>query len=77
MILDKKFLQNEYTKIILGILWGFGLACIFRCACNGRKCIILKAPQPKDVENSIYGFNDKCYKYETINTECDENAINI
>jgi hypothetical protein len=70
-----KFLKNEYTKIILGILWGFGLACIFRSACNGRNCIIYKAPQPKEVTKNIYSSDDKCYKYETVNTKCTDDAI--
>jgi hypothetical protein len=52
--MNNKILKNEYTKIILGLLWGFGIACIFRSACNGRKCIIYKAPKPKDIENKIY-----------------------
>jgi hypothetical protein len=49
-----KIFKNEYTKIIMGIIWGFGLSCIFRCACNGRKCIIYKAPNPSEVEKNIY-----------------------
>jgi hypothetical protein len=68
-------LKNNYTKIILGLLWGFGLACIFRCACNGRKCIIYKAPKPSDVENSVYNYDEKCYKYSTVTTECKDDAI--
>lgn len=73
--MNNKILKNDYTKIILGIIWGFGLACIFRSACNGRKCIIYKAPKPKDIENSIYSHDEKCYKYEPITTECNINAI--
>jgi len=67
--------KNETTKIILGILWGFGLACIFRTACNGRKCIIYKAPKPADVVNSIYNHDEKCYQYKTVTTECTEDTI--
>jgi hypothetical protein len=70
-----KFLKNKYSKIVLGLLWGFGLACIFRCACNGRKCIIYKAPKPADVKNKIYSHDEKCYKYETVSTDCNENPI--
>ena len=73
--MNSNFFKNQYTKIILGLLWGFGLACIFRSACNGRKCIIYKAPKPKDIENSIYNYDEKCYKYETVSTECNNNAI--
>jgi hypothetical protein len=73
--MDNNFFKKQYTKIILGLLWGFGLACIFRTACNGRKCIIYKAPKPKDIENNIYGYDEKCYKYKPITTDCDMNAI--
>ena len=73
--MNDKFFKNKYTKIILGLLWGFGIACIFRCACNGRKCIIYKAPKQKDVVNKIYGHNDKCFTYKTITTECNDDAI--
>jgi len=72
-----RLLKNKYSKIVLGILWGFGLACIFRSACNGRKCVIYKAPKPSDIKNNIYNHNEKCYKYETQTTECNDDAIDI
>jgi len=75
MKLDAKFLNSEYTKIIIGIIWGLGLACIFRCACEGRKCIIYKAPNPVDIKNKIYIHNEKCYKYDTAETSCTDDAI--
>lgn len=75
--MNNNILKNDYTKIILGIILGFGLACIFRYAYNGRKCIIYKAPKPVDVENNIYNYNEKCYTYSTIPTECKEDALEI
>ena len=75
--MNSKFFKNEYTKIILGILWGLGIACIFRSACNGRKCIIYKAPKPSDVENNIYGFDKKCYVYKPERVPCTNNAIEL
>ena len=73
--MNDNFFKNKYSKIILGLLWGFGIACIFRCACNGRKCIIVKAPKQSDVINNIYSHDDKCYKYKTVSTECNDDAI--
>jgi hypothetical protein len=73
--MNNKLFKNEYTKIILGILWGLGLACIFRKACNGRNCIIYKAPNVKDIENNIYGFDKKCYTYKSESVPCTDNAI--
>ena len=75
--MNMKFLKNEYTKIILGILWGFGLACIFRSACNGRSCIIYKAPKPKEIKGNIYTHDKKCYTYEPISTKCESDTIDI
>lgn len=75
--MNNKIFKNEYTKIILGLLWGFGIACIFRSACNGRKCIIYKAPKPKDIENKIYSFDEKCYKYKSESVPCDDTAIEL
>lgn len=73
--MNSNIFKNEHTKIILGILWGFGLACIFRQACNGRNCIVYKAPKPSDIKNNIYSHDEKCYKYESVTTDCTENAI--
>lgn len=73
--MDKSLFSNPTTRIILGILWGFGLACIFRCACNGRNCVIFKAPRPADIVNNIYNYNEKCYTYKAVTTKCTDDAI--
>lgn len=70
-----KFFKNKYTRIILGVLWGLGLSCIFRQACNGRNCIIYKAPKPEQVKNKIFAHEEKCYKYKTQKAECNDEAI--
>lgn len=67
--------KNKYSKIVLGILWGLGLTCIFRQACNGRNCIIYKAPNKVEVNNKIFQKNKKCYKYKAENTKCTDDAI--
>ena len=67
--------KNKYSKIVLGILWGLGLACIFRQACNGRNCIIYKAPNKVEVNNKIFQKNKKCYKYKAENTKCTDVAV--
>jgi hypothetical protein len=67
--------KNNTSKIILGLLWGFGLAVIFRYACLGKKCVIYKSPVPASIKNNIYSFDEKCYKYKQVSTKCTENAI--
>ncbi len=68
-----KIFKNKYSKIILGILWGLGLAVIFRYACNSKKCIIYKSPKPAEIKNSIFNHDNKCFKYESVSTTCDTN----
>lgn len=71
------FLKTPRAKIIISILWGVGLACLFRQACKGRDCIVFKAVDPNLVKDKIYQFNNKCYKYNTVQTNCTKNAIDI
>jgi hypothetical protein len=73
----KKIIDNDYSKIVLGILWGLGLACIFRSACNGRNCIIYKAPRPAQIKNKIYSHEDKCYKYDSQSTQCNGDEVKL
>ena len=68
-------LKNKISKIVLGILWGLGLACLFRKVCKGRNCIIYKAPEIKDVKDKIYSFNNDCYQYNIVNSECTDDEI--
>lgn len=67
--------KNKITKIILGILWGFGLAVIFRYACLGKNCVIYKSPVPASIKNNIYSFDEKCFTYKPISTKCGDNPV--
>ena len=64
------FTSTENGKIILSVIWGMGLATLFRKACKGRSCIIMKGPKPVEMNNKIYKFDDKCYKYSSVNAMC-------
>jgi len=59
-------------KIILSIIWGIGLATLFRQACHGRNCIIVTSPRLEDIQGKVYKFGDgSCYSYTATATECD------
>ncbi len=66
----QKFTSTSEGKIILSIIWGLGLSALFRKACKGRSCIIIKGPKPEEMNNKIYLFDEKCYKYSAVNTTC-------
>ena len=69
-----KLFNSKFIKIMIGVIWGLGLACIFRKTCEGRKCIVYRAPDPNEIQKNIYSYNDKCYKYKTKPTECTKDA---
>tara|TARA_B100000925_G_C22008996_1_gene475195 strand:- start:882 stop:1100 length:219 start_codon:yes stop_codon:yes gene_type:complete len=63
-------INTNLGKVIISIIWGLGLATLFRKVCKGRKCLIIKGPKPEDMDNKVYKFDDKCYLYKSKNTTC-------
>lgn len=70
-----KMLKSNGARIVIGILWGLGLACIFQKTCKGRECIVYKAPNPQKITNKIHKYGNKCYKYTTETTKCNGSEI--
>ena len=68
MILD--FFTSRTGRIILSIIWGLGLAALFRKVCKGRGCIVIKGPHPSKIRGKIFEFNKKCYRYTPYSTTC-------
>ena len=71
-----KFINDPTGKIIISLLLGLGLASLFRRSCKNN-CIILKGPNPSNIFNNIYNFDDKCYKYKTKMVKCSKDKNNI
>ena len=69
----QKFVKTHTGKYIMSILLGIGLATIFRSVCKGKECSIYMAPPLDEIEDKIYKFDGKCYKFERISKNCDSN----
>ena len=69
----KKLLYTETGKIIISILFGLGLASIFRFSCKNNNCIIFKAPNINKIRNKIFKFDNKCYKFRENAGSCNNN----
>jgi hypothetical protein len=54
----------------MSILLGLGLATFFRKMCEGKNCIISKAPPFEEIDDQIYKFDDKCYKLKKNAEKC-------
>ena len=69
----EKFFNSKSGKIIISVILGLGLASLFRKVCNDRNCLVFKAPEIKKIENQVFEFDDKCYKFNKKATKCDNN----
>ena len=67
-------MYTERGNIILSIIFGLGIATIFRKFCSGKNCYDFIGPEHDDLKNSIYSYdsnNNKCYKVDQKITSCD------
>ena len=70
-----RLLDTDVGNIIMSVIWGLGLAALFRRACKNRNCIVFKAPPVQNMNNKVFKYDNKCYKYTTMGTKCNKNSI--
>lgn len=61
---------TETGAIIMSVILGLGLATVFRSACKGRDCIVIKPPPGKDMRDYTYKIDRDCYRYTPVATQC-------
>ena len=71
MIGLRRFLLSEPGKILISIILGLGLSTLFRKACNDQSCISFLGVHPNNIEEKVFKFNEKCYKYTNEAVTCD------
>ena len=69
----KHLLHTQTGGYIISIILGFGLASLFRKACQDRTCMKFEAPSSADIEKYVYHYDDptKCFKYNPHIAKCD------
>ena len=68
----KELKKNYFGKFLISVILGLGLSALFRKVCNERDCLVIKGPPIKDIENNIFNFDGKCYKYKALATSCNK-----
>ena len=48
-----KLLESKTGVIMMSILWGLGLACLFRKVCKDRDCIVYHAPNMEEIKKIL------------------------
>ncbi len=65
-----KFFKSRTGSVLISVIWGLGIAALFKQVCKGDNCIIIKGPDPKVIRNNIYGHNDGCVQFEPYIVPC-------
>lgn len=68
----KRLLNSEAGKIVISIILGLGLACLFRKVCVDKNCITFNGYVISDIEEKTYKHGESCYKYKAKTEKCDD-----
>lgn len=67
------FFDNKIIIIIISIIWGLGIAIMFRKVCKNDQCVTVKVPMEFENGNKIiYDQNKKCYQLGKYFTDCED-----
>jgi hypothetical protein len=68
-----KYLSDPTVRTVIFAILGLGLASIFRKTCDGKRCVVIKAPNPDDVEGKVFKFDSGCYTFQPKIVSCGGN----
>ena len=66
----KAFLRSDHGKCILALVIGFGLSTLFRKSCKDKECMEFKGPSLKEIEENVYRYDKKCYRFNPKPATC-------
>ena len=69
----KKIINSRQGKIIISIILGLGLATMFKRVCKGKKCVIFEKAADDEIDDKVFKYDKKCYKFKLENTLCNKN----
>jgi hypothetical protein len=65
-----RLMGDRVGAIVVSVILGLGLAALFRRACKGDGCVVVRAPKGDDVGRYFYKLEDDCYKYTPYAAPC-------
>lgn len=69
----KRLLNTWLGKFLISVILGLGIATLFKKACSDKSCLVFNGPILSEMDDKIYKYGEKCYKYTTTPTTCDKN----
>lgn len=72
-VIDRLF-YTDIGQLIVSAIFGISLALIFNRVCKDN-CTLYFAPKYNEINDNIFKIEDTCYKYKTVNTMCNDIAL--
>lgn len=73
----KLILYSNTGKIIISVILGLGIACLFHKACKDKECITFSGPVISNIDGKIFQHDGKCYTYKAKTVKCDSTKKTI
>jgi hypothetical protein len=70
VIVDRLF-YTPIGSMMISAVFGVAIAFLFQKVCKGDSCITIEPPPMEELENTVYEFNNQCYKYKPKSIKCD------
>ena len=70
-----KFIDSNTGVVIISIIWGLGLATLFRKMCVDGRCqvVTIAGPDPNKVKSETYRYDNLgCYSFTPRVVDCSE-----
>ncbi len=72
-----RLLYSKYSKLIISIVLGIGLATLFRRECKSGACVQVKGPKMKRIKDQIFEHNNSCYTFTPHSETCDKSKRQV
>jgi hypothetical protein len=73
-MLVRKVLHDDLGSIVISVILGLGLAALFRRACTGDHCVVVKSPSLAEVSKHFYKVDADCFKYTPQVVPCPDDG---
>lgn len=70
-----EFLKTKEFSTVFSFVVGLGLMALFRPICQGKDCVIQKAPPVDEVNKTTYQLGSKCYQFRSESIECPKEGV--
>lgn len=69
-VMASDILNNRAITIIISIIWGLGLALLFRKTCQNENCVVVKVPPEFYLRHNIIKSGNHCYQLQKYASTC-------